>query len=100
MNRLTTPHFIFTLPFDTSRIKCLRVYFQQSGEIVLEKKTEHCEMDGSDIKLRLTQEETAQFDCKRYARIQLHILTVDDEAIVSDVHSVDVGECLGSEVIA
>lgn len=99
MNRLTTPHFIFTLPFETSQVKCLRVYFQQSGELVLEKKTENCEMDGSDIKLRLTQEETAQFDCTKYARIQLHILTVDGEAMVSDVYSVDVGECLGREVI-
>ena len=100
MNRFTTPHFIFKLPFDTSKIKSLKVYLQQAGELILEKTHEHCTVEETEIKLRLSQEETALFDCTKYARVQLHILTVDDEAMVSQIYTVNVGECLGSEVIA
>lgn len=100
MNRFTTPHFIFTLPFDTSQIKCFRVYFQQAGKLVLEKTNEHCLVEGNEIKIRLSQEETAMFDCTRYARVQLHILTITDEAMVSEIYNVFVGECLGNEVVS
>ena len=100
MKRFTTPHFIFTLPFEVSLLKCLRIYFHQDDEPVLEKKTEQCEIDGYDIKVKLTQEETAMFDCKKHARVQLHALTVDGEAMLSDIHNVYVGECLAEEVLA
>lgn len=99
MNRFTTPHFIFTLPFDTEQIKCLRVYFQQNGELVLEKTTEECLIEGNEIEIRLSQEETAMFDCTKYARVQLHILTDTDEAMVSEIYNVYVGECLGNGVL-
>ena len=69
------------------------------GELVLQKSTDQCTIDGQDIKLHLTQEETALFDSTKHVRIQLHILTLDDEAMISDVYSVYVGECLGGEVI-
>ena len=100
MKRFTTPHFIFTLPFETSLIKSLKVYFQQNDKLILEKETEHCEMEECDIKLRLTQEETALFDSEKHAKVQLHVLTVDGEAMTSAIYRTDVGECLGSEVIA
>lgn len=100
MNKLTTPHFIFTLPFGTEHIKSLKVYFQQNGKLVLEKTKAHCTMDEYDVKLRLAQEETALFNSTKNARVQLHILTTIGEAMVSEIYDVYVGECLGSEVIA
>lgn len=100
MKRFTTPHFTFEFEdFDFSLIKCLRVYFEQKGELILTKKTEHCTFDGNTIEVKLTQEETALFDCTKYARIQLHILTVEGEAVLTEIYERYVGECLGSEVI-
>lgn len=100
MNRFTTPHFIFTLPFDTSQIKRIRVYFEQAGELILKKTTEHCHLEGKEIKTRLSQEETALFDCTQNAKVQLHILTNTDEAMLSTPYNIFVGECLGDEVLS
>lgn len=101
MKRFTTPRFTFELEeLDTSMIKCLRVYFEQKDELILTKKTEHCTFDNNIIVVKLTQEETAMFDCKQCVRIQLHVLTVDGEALLSDPYDRYVGECLGTEVIA
>ncbi len=101
MKRFTTPHFTFELEdFDISLIKCLRVYFEQKGNLILTKETEHCTFDGNTIEVKLTQDETALFDCTKYARIQLHILTLAGEALLSDPYNVNVGECLGNEVIS
>lgn len=100
MNRLTTPRFTFVLPFEGSNVKALRVYFKQNDSLVLTKDISQCSIHGSEVSFTLTQEETLNFRCLEYARVQLHVLTEKEEAFVSEIYDVYVGECLGSEVLA
>lgn len=99
MKRLTTPRFTFIIPFDGSNVKSLRVYFEQNDELILTKDISHCSIQGSEVSFALTQEETLKFECLEFARVQLHVLTVNGEAFLSDTFDIYVEKCLGQEVL-
>ena len=58
MIRGTTPTHIFTVPFDTSIIKEVRVIYKQGNQKVLCKDNKDVEMDAQTVSLKLTQEDT------------------------------------------
>lgn len=96
----TTPTLIFTLPFDTSLIKSLYITFVGSDdEPVLEKAIEDCTLDGSSVKIKLTQEETLSFEESTSARVQLRVLTNEGEAMASKIYSVQINDILKDGVI-
>ena len=97
MIRGTTPTHTFALPFDTSAVKSAKVIYVQSDAVVLEKTS--CTMDGNTLSVRLTQEETLKFDCKKNVEIQLRILTEANDALTSDIITIDVARCLDEEVL-
>lgn len=97
MRRGTTPTHTFTLPFDISTVKALRITYEQGGYKFV--KTDY-KIDGNSIQTTLTQQESLGFECNKQARIQLKVLTINNAVVISDILSFMVGECLDDEVIS
>ena len=79
----TTPTHKFNLDISTDLVSEIRASYEQNGKIVLEKGTEDFAMSGNLAEVKLTQEETMQFEAPASARIQLHVRTTDDNALVA-----------------
>jgi hypothetical protein len=98
MQRLSTPTHIFTLDFDTSLIKTLRIVYKQ-GEIVrLVKYGTDAKIVGNTITLKLTQEDTQKFSAAD-VYIQLDVLTTGGDAFHSSVIKRNVTDVLLDEVL-
>ena len=99
MIRGTTPTHVFTLPFDTDLVKKVKVIYAQDDEIIVTKESAACECAGNVVTVKLTQEETLKFNCKKSVQIQMRILTKGGDALASEIKLVDVEKCLESEVL-
>ena len=97
----TTPEHEFTLPFDTSLIKELRISYGQKGREVIVKYDEDCTYNGNVITVSLTQEDTFMFNPKLFVDVQFRVLTKNNQ-----IHSNDddiqlrVKGSLNSEVLS
>ena len=98
--RGTAPIHTFTMPVDESQVAKLRVNYAQQGRLVLVKTEEDATMEGSKLRIQLTQEDTLTFRCNVDVEIQLDILTVAGDPLRSKIKRVDVDRCLNSEVLA
>lgn len=99
MIRGTTPTHTFKLPFDTSNVQNAAVIYAQNDAVLFEKQAKDCAMQGDEISVTLTQEETLKFDCHYNAQIQIRVLTTGGQALASGVYVVDVAKCLSNEVL-
>lgn len=99
MRQGTTPTHEFGIPFDVSKIERVMVIYAQNNAEILRKDTEQCEMDGTNIKVRLDQDDTFMFDHKKPVQIQLRILLDDGTALASQIKTVSVEQCLNDEVL-
>lgn len=100
MYRGSTPTFTFNLPCDVSVISKLYITFaDKQDNIVLEKTLSDCTTDGSKVMLRLSQEETLQFEERKNVRMQLRALTVGGDSLVSPIRTILAGEILKEGVI-
>ena len=95
----TTPTHVFTLPFDVSKIKELKITYEQSGKEVLSKKKADCTLDGKTATVVLTQDDTFKFEQYTPLNIQVRVLTMNGEALSSDIITVQVSRALDSEVL-
>ena len=100
MIRGTTPTHEFVLPFDTSMCAQIKIIYAQDDKVILEKTASQCEMNGNNVSVKLSQEETFKFDCKKAVQIQVRVLTLGNEALTSSIKLVDVDKCLENEVLA
>lgn len=97
MRRGTTPTHTFTLPFDTDTLSKVRVIYAQDDIPVLVR--DDAELDGNNVVVKLTQEETLKFNEQKNVEIQLRALTADGEdAIASDIMRASVKRLLENEV--
>ena len=55
-------------------------------------------MEGHQISVKLTQEETFLFNPKLHIEAQVRVLTVDGEAMTSDIMRINPYRVLGEEV--
>lgn len=85
MIRGTTPTLEFTIPFDTSQLSTAFVTLSQRGSIVLDKALSECGCEGNKLSVRLTQEETLELECDCITEIQIRAVTVNGDAIASDI---------------
>lgn len=99
MIRGTTPTHTFTIPFDVSSIKEVKIIYSQSDEQIICKRAEDCELSGTTIKTTLSQEDTFKFDCKKMVQIQVRVLTKAGQALSSLIQNVTVEKCLDDEVL-
>lgn len=80
MYRATTPKHIFTLPIPTSSCKDILITYAQNNKIVIEKHKDDgaipsgMVLDGDDVIITLTQEETNKFK-EKTATAQIRVLT-------------------------
>lgn len=98
MIRGTTPTLEFELPIDTSLLKTAWVTIKQNLEIVINKSLEELNRSGKVLSLSLTQEDTLNLK-DGYVEIQLRVVTMDDEALASNIFKVSVNRILYEEVI-
>ena len=99
MIRGTTPTHTFTIPFEVSEIKTVKITYAQDDVVVCEKTMSDCELTGTTISTVLTQEDTFKFDHTKDVQIQLRILTISGQALASIVEKVGVSRCLDDEVL-
>ena len=99
MKQGTTPTHTFQIPFDSSVITNLAILYAQGDSVILRKELADCSLEGKEIKVTLTQEETFLFDHKKDAKIQLHVLLAGNNALVSDIYTVSIDKCLDDEVL-
>ena len=99
MIRGTTPTHTFQIPFNTNLVKEIRISYAQKDVVVVEKSTEDCKLDGMNITVKLTQEETLRFSENVMAALQLRVLLNDGNVLATPVMRLDVGELLQDEVI-
>lgn len=97
--RGTTPTHTFTLPMDVSMCSKLRAIYSQDGVTVIKIDNDRFKRNGREISCTLTQEETLQFNCKKYCEIQLRVLTNAGDALACRVEKITVGRCLDDEVL-
>ena len=100
MIRGTTPTHTFELPFDTAEIKEIKVIYAQDNEPLFCKRMDDCDVDGSNVSVKLTQEETFLFDHKKMVQIQIRVLTFGEDSLITAVMKVPVDKCLDDEVLS
>ena len=81
----TTPTHTFNLPISTDDVAALRITYEQSGKIVLQKEKEDCTLRDKQVIVKLSQEDSLQFDSNVIVRIQLKVLTTGGDVIISKV---------------
>lgn len=99
MKRGTTPTHIFEFPFETELISKLKIIYAQDDVVIFCKTEADCTLEEQTASVRLTQEETLKFDCKKSVQIQVRVLTKGGDALVSPIRLYSVDKCLESEVL-
>ena len=95
----TTPIHVFTLPFEKEMLAEVRITYAQNKKNIITKEIDDLEIDGNDISLTLTQEETFLFEEGKNVSIQLKIKTTEGLVFNSDIIKMRVDTSLDNEVI-
>ena len=95
----TTPKHTFTVPFDTELITAVEITYCQNGEVILQKNTDDCEMQGQSISTKLSQVETFKFQTGANVEIQIRLMDDTKSVFASDIISVSCQRCLSDEVL-
>ena len=105
MYRVTTPTHTFTLPIQTATCKEIQVTYKQ-GETTILKHYQNATLpsgmtlDGKNVIIKLTQEETKAFNARFGVVAQVRVLTNDDDAFASQIFTVSVNDVLNEEILA
>ena len=99
MIRGTTSTLQFAFPFELNNVAELWVTLKQDNNIVLDKTLVDCELDGSVLTLRLTQQDTLKLNAFLPVAIQIRIRTNDGNAVASNIITTSVGQILKDGVI-
>lgn len=108
MIRGTTPQHNFTLPFDLPDGSIVRVCYAQGEDykeqILFERTTESCKINGNVVQVKLTAEETRMFDCSpcwvggkyiaKPVKIQVGVKTPGGEILWSQIIETTVERCI------
>ena len=95
----TTPTHIFNVSIDTSLIKEVKITYSQRDKEILVKRTKDCAIESGTITTRLSQEDTFLFEGNMLVTIQLRVLTLGGDALVSELIMTGVGKCIDDEVL-
>ncbi len=99
MRKGTTPTLTFTIPIDPLQIEKVRIVFAENNSPILTKTHEDCFMNGNDLVLRLTQEETFLFECDHNYQVQMRFKLVNGDVKATDIMCLPVERCLDEEVL-
>lgn len=98
MIRYTTETLVFTLPFEASSAEEAYITLSQA-DTRIERCIEEMTKSGNDLKVRLTQKETALFKAKKPCRIQLRVRDTGGNAYASQIYKVEVYDVMKEGVI-
>ena len=96
----TTPTVVFNLPFDTSTIKNVEIYFGQDDTTLVTKGYNDCVMSGNTMSVTLFQSDTLQFDPEEKLQIQARFRYFDDIVEATSIAKVKVGDLLSEAKIS
>ena len=99
MVRGTTPTLEFTLPFSTDILAEAYVTLSQNKKVVVDKPLVELERNGNKLSVKLTQAETLLLDSERKTEIQVRVRTLENEALASDIITVNTDRVLKDGVI-
>ena len=97
----TTPTHTFTLPFETDILDLVEITYKQGNVIRLVKKStdDSVTMDGKDVVVELTQEETLLFLPELPVFIQVCVLSKQGDALTSNVIKAPVSGVLNPDIL-
>lgn len=95
----TTPTHTFQVPVDTGIIESVRIVYAQNDVVVLTKEKDDCTFGDNRIAVKLSQEETFQFDDSFPVDIQIRLLTRGGDALASRVERVPIITVLDGAVL-
>lgn len=97
--RGTTPTHTFNIPVDASLVEEVRIVYAQGDKEVFRKETFDCDIEGKQIKVTLTQDETLLLNHRIPVQIQCQFKTADGTAFASIPNVIAVQKCLCNEVL-
>lgn len=104
MYRVTTPTHTFTLPIETATCSEILVTYRQ-GKIKIDKHSKNgtlpsgMTLDGKNVIIRLTQEETKKFEAEDFSSVQVRVLTNAGDSFASQIFSVMIDEVMNEEIL-
>lgn len=99
MIRATTPTHRFNTPFKEADIKSLIISYGQLNKEVLKKTKTDCSFEDTTAIVKLSQEDTKKFTVDTPVKIQMRILTVDGDAVASNIYEISIDEVINDEVL-
>lgn len=93
MYRGTTPELVFTLPIEAATITALNIALSQCGTVMASRGLDDVEIDGKEIRMTLTEEETLRLRAGFNLSIQLRC-GVDESRMASQIFKVPVERIL------
>lgn len=99
MIRGTTPTHIFGLPIETDQLAKVKITYAQGDGVVFTKTEADCTLEGRDVSVTLTQQDTLALDCKQDVKIQLRALTKAGQSLSTLPYYRTLEECLDGEVL-
>lgn len=104
MYRVTTPSYTFTLPSDTSQYSEIQVTLRQGCRQLVKHYQDGTlpsgmTLDGKDVVIELTQEETKKFAPGTFSA-QVRVLTPSGDSFASQIFTVMVNQVLNEEILA
>ena len=99
MIRGTTPIHIFEIPFEVSLLEKIEITYSQKNKIVLQKHKEDVGLSGTEITLKLTQEETLKFNTTDNVLIQIRVKTTSGEVLANEIILASVSQVLSEEIL-
>lgn len=95
----TTPTHVFEVEFNTALIQEIHIIYKQGDNVVLTKTTKDCTIGEGVISVKLTQEDTFEFQENAPVKIQVRVLVEGGQVLSSVPIAVGVVECLEDGVI-
>ncbi len=95
----STPTHTFTLPIKVESIDKIRIVYAQNDKVLFVKNKEDCTLDGNCVSVKLSQENTLSLMSYKICVIQIRVLTVGGDSLVSNPISVPVEKCYDKEVL-
>ena len=99
MIRGTTPKLTFKLPFSVDTLSAAYITFMQGGNEVTEKNLTDCEINGDELSLKLSQDDTLSLSENVLLEMQIKAKDQSGNVMVSQVLRVSVGEVFNEEVM-
>ena len=105
MYRVTTPTHTFTLPIQTSTCKEVEVTYKQNDHVERfhyqdQTLPEGMTLDGKNVIIHFTQEQTKRFLPIYPIAAQVRVLTNDDEVFASQMFTLYIDDVLSERILA